>query len=154
MSPPYELYDLQWTRTVSRQALATLQEAKWNRTDGDSLPVAADIQHMHSYLFSETVRSARELKEEPSPENAHRSFNLRDQNSSLCFSSLCKAKSEKIITEGPPSRPSLDMTYLQARSQWATGLASSSGQLTEHELDQLLTGHGAAVWASPVHRQH
>ena len=67
-----ELYDLQWTRMVSRQALATLQEAKWNRSDADSLPVAADIQHMHSYLDSETERSARELKEEPSPENHRR----------------------------------------------------------------------------------
>ena len=61
-----ELYDLQWSKEVSRQALTTLEEAKWNRSDVDNLPMAADIQRMHSYLDAETARSAGELKEKPS----------------------------------------------------------------------------------------
>ena len=62
-----ELYALQWGKKVSRHALGTLAEAKWNKCD--TMPIAADIQKMHGFLETETKQSSQNLKENPSPQN-------------------------------------------------------------------------------------
>ena len=60
-----ELYNLQWTKQISRHALTTLQEAKWNRKE--TMPIAADIQLVHSYLDRETEIKVAELTNHPTP---------------------------------------------------------------------------------------
>ncbi|XP_043212654.1 uncharacterized protein LOC122376774 [Amphibalanus amphitrite] len=60
-----ELYNLQWTKQVSRHALVTLQEAKWNKVE--TMPVAADIQLVHRYLDNETELKVAELTNDPTP---------------------------------------------------------------------------------------
>ena len=61
-----ELYALQWTKRVSRHAVVTLQEGKWNRTE--EMPVAADIQSVHRYLDEETAKRTEELREAVTPQ--------------------------------------------------------------------------------------
>ena len=63
-----ELYEFQWTQKVARHALTTLQEAKWNRGDDNCMPVAADIQKIHTYLEAETERRTKDLKDHLSRE--------------------------------------------------------------------------------------
>ena len=61
-----ELYTLQWTKRVSRHAVVTLQEGKWNRAE--EMPVAADIQSVHRYLHEETAKRTAELGDVATPQ--------------------------------------------------------------------------------------
>lgn len=57
------LHEKKWTESISSAALATLQQAKWNKPQ--VLPFTYDVSLLHKFLAAESAKSLKNLEEKP-----------------------------------------------------------------------------------------
>lgn len=57
------LHEKKWTESISSAALATLQQAKWNKPQ--VLPFTQDVSLLHKFLAAESAKSLKNLEEKP-----------------------------------------------------------------------------------------